>query len=267
MSTTARIAASDGTELLTRTWEPVGDPRAVILIVHGLGEHSGRYEHVGDHLAEMGFLVKALDLRGFGGSEGPRAYVTGFDSYLDDLDPLVAEAGRQDVPVIMLGHSMGGLVALRYAQQRSGLDLLVLSSPAVEASIPRVKRFAARVLRRIAPRFALPNGIEGAQLSHDPAVGEAYFADPLVYTKTTAMLGAAFLDAMAAARGSGVPLSTLVIHGGEDALVPVETSAYLEAFPTVERVVFDGLRHETFNEDGGTRALATVTAWINARID
>jgi len=266
MSTTAGIKAADGTGLLMRSWQPAGDAGAVVLIVHGLGEHSGRYEHVGDHLAGLGYLVEAIDLRGFGGSEGPRAYVTDFDSYLDDLDPLVGEAGSHGVPVIMLGHSMGGLVALRYAQQRSGLDLLVLSSPAVEASIPRAKRVAARVLSRIAPRFALPNDIEGAQLSHDPAVGEAYFADPLVHTKTTAMLGAAFLDAMAAARDGEVPLPTLVIHGSEDTLVPVETSASLVDFPTVERIVLDGLRHETFNEDQGTRALTAVAEWIDAKL-
>ena len=267
MSITSTVTAADGCGLLLRSWEPVGgDPRAVILIVHGLGEHSGRYEHVGGHLARQGFLAKALDLRGFGASEGPRAYAAGFDVYLDDLAPHVAEATGRAIPVIMLGHSMGGLVALRYAQERSGLDLLVLSSPVMEAAIPRIKRIAARVLRRIAPRFALPNDIEGAQLSRDPAVGEAYFADPLVYTKTTATLGAALLDTMAAARAGDVPLPTLVIHGAEDTLVPVESSALLEASPMVERVVFDGFRHECFNEDYGTLALATVTDWINARL-
>lgn len=267
MSTTSTVTAADGCGLLLRSWEPAGhSPRAVILIVHGLGEHSGRYEHVGGHLALQGFLVKALDLRGFGGSEGPRAYAAGLDVFLDDLEPHVSEASGHGVPVIMLGHSLGGLVALRYAQERSGLDLLVLSSPAMDAAIPRIKRVAARVLRRIAPRFALPNDIDGAQLSRDPAVGEAYFADPLVYTRTTAMLGAALLDAMAAARAGDVPLPTLVIHGAEDTLVPVEASASLEAFPNVQRVVFEEFRHETFNEDGGVAALATVTDWIDSRL-
>jgi alpha-beta hydrolase superfamily lysophospholipase len=267
MSTTSIATAADGCRLLLRSWEPAGHPpRAVILIVHGLGEHSGRYEHVGGHLAQQGFLVRALDLRGFGGSEGPRAYVAGFDVYLDDLEPHVAQAAGHGVPVIMLGHSLGGLLALLYAQERTGLDLLVLSSPVMEAAIPRVKQIAARALRRIAPRFALPNNIDGAQLSRDPAVGEAYFADPLVCTRTTAMLGAGLLDAMAAARAGEVPLPTLVIHGAEDTLVPVEASASLDAFPTVQRVVFDEFRHETFNEDGGIAALATVTNWIEARL-
>jgi len=267
MSITSTVNAPDGCRLLLRSWEPVNEaPRAVILIAHGLGEHSGRYEHVGGHLARQGFLVKALDLRGFGASEGPRAYATGFDVYLDDLEPHVAEGAAHGIPVIMLGHSLGGLLALRYAQERSGLDFLVLSSPVMEAAIPRIKRIAARVLRRIAPRFAIPNDIDGAQLSREPAVGEAYFADPLVYTKTTAMLGAALLDAMAAARAGDVPLPTLVIHGAEDTLVPAEASASLEASPLVERVVFDDFRHECFNEEDGTLALATVTDWIDTQL-
>ena len=265
-STRTTRRAADGTELLVRSWEPAGPSRGTVVLVHGLAEHSGRYGHVGTHLAEQGLAVTAPDLRGFGGSQGPRAFVHSFDQYLADLDPLIEEATATDLPVILMGQSMGGLIALRYAQTRLRPDFLVLSAPAVDATIPAPKRLMARLLRRIVPRLAMLNGIEGEQLSRDPSVGEAYFADPFVYPKTTVALGGAMLEAMGEARAGGVPLPTLVIHGEQDPLVPVEFSAPLAEHEGVRRVTFPDFRHESFNEAGGATALATVSSWIDARL-
>lgn len=266
MSTTTTFQSTDGTELVLRSWAPTGGPRAAVVVLHGLAEHSGRYEHVGAHLAAAGMAVSAVDFRGFGRSGGARAFVRSFDEYLDDTGEAVRRAGEFGVPVVLLGHSMGGLVALRYAQEREGADLLVLSAPSLDAVVPPLKRAAARMLRRVIPRLSLPNGITGDQLSTDPSVGEAYFADPLVYTKTTASLGGAFLEAMAQASSAGVPVPALVVHGGEDTLVPTRISAPLAAEPNVERVVLPGLRHEVLNEEGGTKALGVVTDWIGRRL-
>jgi len=266
VSTTAKVVASDGTGLLLRSWESSEAPRAAVVIVHGLGEHSGRYEHVGSHLAAQGFLALAIDLRGFGGSDGKRAFVKDFAEFFDDVQTAIDAAAGPGVPVVLLGHSMGGLVALGYSQERDGADFLVLSSPSLDAEVPAAKRVAARVLRRIMPGISLPNDITADQLSRDPAVGEAYFADRLVHTKTTAGLGGAFLEAMAIIRAGPVPVPTLVIHGEADSLVPAGFSEPLAAREGVERVTFPDFRHESFNEDGGTRAIAVVTDWIKARL-
>lgn len=269
MSITDYLRAADGTRLLLRSWPEPAERRASMLLIHGLGEHSGRYEHVGAHFAAAGLAVSALDLRGFGGSGGRRAFVTSFVNYLEDLELPVEEMLGNPAPTILYGHSLGGLVALAYALWgRRSPDLLVLSAPTLEAAVPAWKRLAARLLGRLAPAAALPNDIRGDQLSADPAVGEAYFADPLVVTRTTARLGAEWLRAMAKARDALAQLTvpTLVIHGSDDTLVPPMASEPLAAVPGVRRVVLPGLRHECHNEEGGTVALTEVGAWINRHL-
>ncbi|MCJ7725427.1 MAG: alpha/beta hydrolase [Acidimicrobiia bacterium] len=266
MSTTRTAEASDGRRLLLRSWEPTGPVRASVVILHGLGEHSGRYEHVGRAFADAGLAPIAVDFRGFGGSEGRRAFVKEFSEYLADVQVAMDEAAGRGLPVVLLGHSLGGLVALAYAQDREGVDYLVLSSPALDAAIPAPKRIAARVLRRILPKLTLANGITADQLSRDPSVGEAYFADPLVYTKTTAALGGAFLSAMAAARARKVPFPALVILGEQDTLVPPAFSAPLATRPGVDRVTFPDFHHESFNEEGGTTAIGVVIGWIDGQL-
>lgn len=267
MSTTHTAEAADGRRLLLRSWESDGPARATVVILHGLGEHSGRYEHVGRGFADAGFSVIAVDLRGFGGSEGRRASVKDFTEYLTDVQVAMDEAAGAGLPVVLLGHSLGGLVALMFAQDRGGVDYLVLSAPTLEAAVPFAKRLAARLLRRLLPNLAIPNAITGDQLSRDPAVGEAYFADPLVHTKTTAGLGGAFLAAMATARAKKVPFPALVIHGEDDPLVPPASSAPLAARPGVDRITFPGFRHESFNEEGGTTAIGVVTGWIDRQLE
>jgi len=269
VSTTRIVTNSDGMDFLERSWTAPPPARGTVLLVHGLGEHSGRYEHVGDRLAGIGFDVVAPDLRGFGGSGGQRAHVARFTEYPDDLAPCAARLAAAGIPLVLYGHSLGGLVALLYALgDHPGPDLLILSAPALDATIPAWKRVAARVLGRLAPGIALPNEITGDQLSRDPAVGEAYFADPLVTTRTTARLGAELLAAMAQAREhlSDLTVPTLVLHGGDDTLVPPEVSAPLAERDCVERIVLHGLRHETHNEDGGALALGLITDWLDRRL-
>ncbi len=265
MSIETTTSTSDGLTLLRRVWDPEGEPQATVLIVHGLGEHSGRYEHVGDHFAAAGVAVRSFDLRGFGRSGGRRAYVDRFQQYLDDVEAQLGWAREAGAPVVMLGHSLGGLIATRYLQSdRPQPDAAVLSAPALVADVPAVKKAAARALSRVLPSLALPNDITGEQLSSDPEVGEAYFADPLVYTKTTARLGAEILAAIAAANGElgriGVPL--LVIHGGADTVVPPPASAPLAGLPDATRRLFPAFRHECHNERDKEQALEAMTEWV-----
>ncbi len=176
-STTAQLMAGDGVGLLTRHWTQE-NARARVLIVHGVGEHSGRYEHVGDFLVERGFDVAAYDHRGHGASGGMRIDIESFDEYLDDLASVVAGLER-DIPLVIYGHSMGGLIAAAYAaSSRPQPTMYVLSAPALSADIPMHLRLIAKVGNRLRPLMYFPNSIKGEQLSHDPSVGEKYFADP-----------------------------------------------------------------------------------------
>lgn len=266
-STTTETTARDGLTLLTRHWA-CADRRARILLVHGLGEHSGRYEHVGDFFGGHGFEMAAFDLRGHGASGGSRVDLETFDEYLEDLEVVFGELPK-DVPTVIYGHSMGGLIATSYAiGSRPQPSLYVLSAPALDADLPTPLKIVSKVLSRIRPAMRLPNSIKGSQLSRDPSVGEKYFADPLVTTKGTARFGAALLGQMAHIADELGRLSTptLVIHGADDELVPPHASAPLAAVVGVERKLFPGLRHETHNEPEQTEVLGFVAGWIEAQL-
>jgi len=266
-STTAQLMANDGVGLLTRHWSS-DNPIARILLVHGLGEHSGRYEHVGEYFAENGFAVTAFDQRGHGASGGGRVDLDSFEEYLDDLE-VVRDEIPSDLPLIVYGHSMGGLVAASFAvSDRSQPALYVLSAPALAAEVPTLLRVAAKVIGRIRPATYLPNSIKGEQLSRDPAVGEKYFADPLVETRSTARFGVALLGQMDYMESKIVDLvtPTLVIHGADDELVPPAASAPLAAVPGVERRLFAGLRHETHNEPEKYDVLGFVVNWLKDQL-
>ncbi|HEX5630650.1 MAG TPA: alpha/beta hydrolase [Acidimicrobiia bacterium] len=260
--------APDGTALFRHEWEPTGPSRSTILLVHGLGEHSGRYEHVAGMLTARGHTVIAPDLRGFGRSGGRRAHVAAWDHYLDDLAAEHASARKRGRPLVLLGHSMGGLVALSYVLHRPKPDFLVLSAPALANNLPRSKRIAARVLGTVLPRLSIRNGLRGEQLSTDPAVGERYFADPLVLQSTTLGLGCRALAEADDCRDRlfGLTVPTLVLHGGDDSIVPPRASEPLAALAGVQRVVLPGLRHEIFNEGGGVVATRLMLDWLEPRL-
>ncbi|MBI5157151.1 MAG: lysophospholipase [Acidimicrobiia bacterium] len=261
--------AADGTTLASHHWDPPGRPRSTVVLVHGLGEHAGRYRHVGEMLAGRGHAVRATDLRGFGSSGGRRAHLRDWEHHLDDLAGDIAEARGGNSPVVLLGHSLGGLVALSYAlSDRPAPDLLVLSAPALENDLPRSKQVAARILGTIAPKLHIRNGLRGDQLSRDPTVGERYFADPLVLHHTTTGYGRHALRAAARARAdlAGLRIPTLVLHGAADPIIPPRASEALAGIPGVERREFPEFRHEIFNEEGGLAATTAVADWIEARL-
>ncbi len=262
-----------GPDLLVRHW-PAGDEAfASLLIVHGLGEHSGRYEHVGERLALDGVHVHAYDQRGFGGSGGPRAYVDTWDDIFDDLEERLgaARSVAPDLPVVLYGHSLGGLIALCYTLlDRPKPDLLVLSAPGLEDRLPAWKRRFARVLDRIVPRLLVNNGIAEDQLAADPRPDFVYEDDPLMENRSTVRFGALGFANQASARRTvqaldHLPVPTLVIHGADDPIVPIAASELLERFPEVRRIVYPGLRHEVHNETD-SRALADILAWLREQV-
>ena len=268
-STPAIIRARDGESLALRHWLPTGEARASLLIIPGLAEHGGRYERAAGILAASGLDTWALDLRGFGASGGRRAYVERLDVWLDDIADRITALRALGRPVVLFGHSIGGLVVARYAQtNRPQPDLLVLSAPAVAGNIPAWKQALARILGRVAPTIAVKNGLDGSILSRDPAVGIDYVKDPLNVHSTTTRLGAILLEAQAPTiAGIGlINVPTLLIHGGQDHLVPTASSEVFASNPAIERRVYPGLAHETSNEPEGPQVIADVAAWILAHL-
>jgi alpha-beta hydrolase superfamily lysophospholipase len=261
--------AADGTPLHIRRWLPSGEPWARVLLVHGIGEHSGRYERAGRLMAEAGLAVEAFDLRGHGLSGGRRVYVRDWDDFLDDVEIRLAALRGLGGSVVLFGHSMGALISLTYAcSPRPAPDLLVLSAPPLSASVPGWQRLLAPVLGRVAPTVVLANPISGDQLSRDPAVGIEYFGDPLVQPRTTARLGYQLFEAMKRTRVQleSLHVPTLVIHGGDDSLVPTIFSEPLGGLHGVERRVLPGLRHETLNEPEGPEVVAGIVEWLRAGV-
>ena len=276
-STVSHVTTTDGTDLLVRHW-PVdeaeaggawaGAPWASVLLVHGLGEHSGRYEHVGDQLTAAGLEVTAYDQRGMGGSGGRRGDVERWSQFHDDLAERLhlVRAGAAGRQVVLYGHSLGGLVAAGYLMtDRPKPDVAVLTSPALDSALPRWKRRLAVGLARIAPTTELQNGIEGSTLSRDPSVAARTVDDQSCVKVSTARFGAAALSEQArvrrdAGRGFGIP--TLVLHGEDDRLVPVGASEVLVVAPLVERRTKPGLRHELHNEPEGPAIIDEIIAWL-----
>jgi alpha-beta hydrolase superfamily lysophospholipase len=259
--------APDGGAQLVRTWSPDGEAKGNVVLVHGLGEHSGRYGRTGEIFSGAGYAVRAFDLFGHGATSGRRGDIERWALYLDQVQGHI-EAIRQSsgLTLILLGHSMGGQIALDYAlSERPQPDLLVLSAPLLGGGKPW-QRVVGPVVGRIFPKLMLPVSVTGDQLSRDPAVGEAYFADPLVLTKASAGLGARIFAGWKRipAALDHLRVSTLVVHGGADTVVPPQATAGLTANPLVERRLFPPLRHESFNEPEGPQVLAEIIEWIEA---
>ncbi len=266
------VLAKDGTPLLLRHWAvESGEPWASMVLVHGLAEHCGRYEHVGAQFARAGIDVQGFDLRGFGGSGGPRASIDRWSQFHDDLEErLVAIRSRNPArPIVLLGHSMGGLVALGYVLDgRARPDLLVLSAPAIGAKIPLWQRALVASLRKVALNMALANRLDPDDLSCVAAVGEQYMRDPLNQHKSTVRFAhAAFGEQRrVAASLDRLAIPTLVVHGSDDQIVPTEASAPLERQPGVTRKIYPGLRHELHNEVIGPQVVEDELTWIRDRV-
>ena len=278
-SIVSHVRAADGTDILVRHWPAdeaeaggawAGSPWASVLIVHGLGEHSGRYEHVGDQFVSAGLDAYAYDQRGNGGSGGRRGHVDRWAQHHDDLEARLgavraASTGR---PVVLYGHSLGGLIVLGFLlTDRPKPDLAVLASPGLDSTLASWKKALAPVLGRLTPTLAIPYGIDGSTLSRDPSVAAKAAADPLNATSSTARFVAEALKEQTRVNRdyAALTLPTLVLHGEDDGLVPPAASEILATLPNVQRRTYPGLRHELHNEPEGPQILDEVIAWIRDR--
>ena len=259
-----------------RAWTPDDAPaRAVIVLVHGLGEHSGRYDHVVARLVGEGYAVHAADHRGHGRSDGPRALIEDMDDVVADVDTLVdrAAAAEPGVPVFMLGHSMGGLIALRYAlAHQERLAGLILSGTLAQLdAVPRALELVGRTLSVIAPRAPLI-AIDHTLVSRDPAVVEAYRSDPLVHHgKVPARTAVQLADAVKGFPSTvgAITVPTLILYGTADGLCTPAGSVMLgERIGAADTTVkaYAGLFHEILNEPEREAVLADLVAWLAERV-
>lgn len=271
--TEGTLTAFDGLTLHRQSWRPDGDPRGVVMLIHGLGEHAGRYEHVAAALVEAGYAVHAIDHRGHGRSEGKRTFVKSYDEYLRDLGSFrrAVEDEEPGLPLVVLGHSMGGNLAVGHVLgNQDGLAGMALSGPALDAGddFSPVQVKILGVIAKVAPGFR-PQGLDADAISRDPAVVEAYRDDPLVYTgKISAGVGSALLGAMESfpPRYPDLTLPVLLLHGTEDRLASISGSKALEAGATNADVTahyYDGLFHEVFNEPEREQVIGDLIRWLD----
>jgi alpha-beta hydrolase superfamily lysophospholipase len=267
-STVERITTASGQERFQRHWE-AAQPRASLLLVHGIAEHSGRYEHVGEAFAADGIDTLSFDLKGHGESGGRRGHVDSFDDFLDDVADLLDQRRQLGVPVVLMGHSLGGLIAATaVVRGRAEPDLLILSAPALDAKVPGWQRALAAMTGRFAPTFTIKNDFDGSRLSRDDAVGVAYRDDPLRTRVSSARLGSSVFAAMVSTSGAldRITMPTFVLHGSDDRLVPVAATDGFEHLPNATRVVHDGLRHECLNEPEQAEVIAGILDWLDQQL-
>jgi alpha-beta hydrolase superfamily lysophospholipase len=275
-STLSTFTAQDGDNLAVQDWPlPEGLVlRGVVVIVHGLGEHAGRYEALARQLNEWGFAVRGYDHYGHGESGGARGAIPTSTRLVDDLDDLLDTTRLRvppGVPLILFGHSLGGLVAACHvAMQAPMVDGLVLSSPAFDPGLSAFQKFMLSVLPRAASGLRLRNGLDPQGLSHDPEVVRDYLADPLVHDRISVRLAKFIAEAAprVVAKAPRWKLPTLLLYAGNDSLVdPRGSRAFAAAAPSdvVTAHCFGDYYHEIFNEADTAPVYAALKQWLDAR--
>ena len=283
------FTASDGENLAFYNWQPEDSTqqlgraglqiRGVVLMVHGFGEHAGRYDHVAHALHGWGFEVRAYDQRGHGESGGKPGMLPSNMALLDDLAEVVDDILQQYPrhPLILLGHSMGGLVAGRFVSLGiRPIDALVMSSPALDAGLGAFQKLLLKVLPGVLPNLCVGNGLDPNFISHDPQVVKAYLGDRLVHNKISPRLGRFIASAgpsvIAAAANWQTP--TLLMYAGADRLVNPAGSDEFARLAAASKAVkpgvvtakrFEGYYHELFNELDAGRVFEWLKDWLDAR--
>lgn len=271
---TSYFPAADGTRLFRRSWLP-SNPQRALVVVHGFAEHSGRYDHLGAWFSTRDFAVHGYDHRGHGRSDGARGHVDSFSQLLDDLEAFLDLVRREhpEMPLVLMGHSLGGLVvATLLAERKPDLLCAVTSAPPLELGpgVSRLRFRIARGMRRIAPRLRLGAGIDANDLTRDTAIAKAYEDDPLVFKRATASFAAEALETITRTGGAGmhVQVPLLMLHGEADRLCPPRGSRNFhgQLRGSGHRLrVYPKLRHEIFNEPEQEQVFEDVLGWVQER--
>lgn len=275
--TSDEFTARDGARLARSVCRPGSQARAAVAVVHGYGEHGDRYRRLAEDLAGHGFCTCVYDLRGHGRSAGRRGHVTRFKEYVDDTGQFLdwVRLQARGLPLFLLGHSMGGLIAASFVEQRRPDDLagLVLSSPFLRLAepVPRYKLVLAHVASLVAPSLDVGNSLDAAGLSHDDEVVAAYRADPLNHSVATARWATEVLAAQkgALAHAGRITQRLLVMAGDDDPVAHPDAARELFAAAASrdkKLLVYPGYLHEIFNEAGRDVPVAGLLAWLEERL-
>jgi lysophospholipase len=276
-----RVRTADQLDLVWQSWTP-GIPRGAVIIIHGLAEHGGRYNKTGEFLSGHGWAVYACDLRAHGLSPDPpksgRVHINRFTDYFYDVDAMVdlVRNRHAGLPIFILGHSMGGLIAISYALKKPDAPAgAIISSPALgthpQFKPPLFLKVMVGILSRLAPRLLVDSGLDTQAICRDPEVVTAYIDDPLVSQKVSARWYSEMMKAMKRAhRNAGsLQIPMLLMQSGADRLVdPAAPGRWAGAAPPglVELVLWEGLYHEMLNEPEKDKVRAKLLEWLNSRV-
>jgi acylglycerol lipase len=267
------MTTPDGVRLAVHHWAPPGNPLAQAVLIHGLGEHCGRYEHVAAAFTKAGFALQGMDLRGHGHSGGPRGHAPNYDILMQDIDALIQALRLQSpLPLFLYGHSLGGNLVINYLLRRQpGVTGAIAASPLLQTTQPSPpwKLAIGKMLRPIWPRISMSNGLDSRDLSHDPLVIEKYRRDPLVHRRVSASLGVAMLEAGQWALEHAAELTTplLLLHGQEDRITSAEASRLFaqRSGPICSLKLWPDCFHELHNDQHSKRVIDYMTHWMIAK--
>jgi alpha-beta hydrolase superfamily lysophospholipase len=265
----------DGLDIFAQGWEPEGQSRAVVCLVHGLGEHIGRYRNVGDAFTKAGYALMGYDQRGHGKSGGARGHMPSYDALMDDMEDLISQAALRyaGLPRFLYGHSMGGNEVLNYALRRKpDLRGVIATGPWLRLAFqpPALQVALGRAMNNIAPGFTQRSGLKTAVLSHDAKVVEAYNNDPLVHDKISARL---FMEIYtsgewALEHAAELSLPLLLMHGGGDQITSAQASREFagKGNKNITLHIWDEWYHEIHNEPEQAEVFKVTTSWMDARL-
>ena len=274
----AKFEGNDGISFYVQGWEPDSQPKAVVVLVHGLGEHTGRYIHVGKALTDAGYVLVGFDLRGHGKSGGARGHFPSLDVVTQDIRQFFQFVSQRypNLPQFLYGHSLGGLLSLAYAvQNKAALKGVLVTGSALRSALQeqKAKIAMANILGTLMPAMTIPSGLDATTISRDKAVVDKYVHDPLVHDKTSLGLGKSALTAIdicfARARDFAYPL--LIMHGKADKLTYASGSADFarlagEKNKNVTLKIWDGLYHEIHNEPEQAEVFKVMIEWLDKHL-
>ena len=270
-----KLKTFDGLSLFGQSWQPEDQPRAVVCLVHGMGEHSGRYVHVADRLTKAGYALFTFDIRGHGKSSGPRGHTPSYEALMKDIPSLLEVADKQfpQLPFFLYGHSLGGNLVLNYIlRHQPQLKGVIVTDPWLRLAFepPAFKVTLGKVMNKIWPSFSQSSGLDTKALSHDPHVVRAYENDPLVHDHISArmFIGIYQSGQWALEHASEFPLPLLLMQGGDDKIISVEAGREFtdKIKENCTLKIWDGLYHEIHNEPEKEEVFKYLIDWLDKKV-
>lgn len=270
------IQTKDNINLYARDWKPEAEPKAVVILIHGLGEHCGRYAHVATTLNQAGYAMIGFDLRGHGLSGGPRGHSPSNEAFLDDVDDLFVEVEKRypGKPRFSYGHSMGGTLVLYHSMRRKPqLAGVVSTGPGFESPIleQKLKVAIANAMAALLPTMTMTTGLNPNHLSHDPRVVQDYQNDPLVHNKASLAMASSTVRSIQWTMEHAMEIEqpVLLIHGTADKITyPTGSQEFARRVPgSCTLRLWDGLYHEVHNEPEKERVIAEMIQWMDSQLD